>query len=233
MTISSSRSHEFDVGQICRLAYREAGLLNVYQDMTAQQSSAATDFLELIVHSTETEGLFARMGETESVTLAADDDTYSLTASVLDVYGIAKYVAPGQTETEIPVFPMSREEWQDIDARIAGGPPTKYYPRRTATLLEVILWPKPSSSEASGTVRFQVHRLRADVTSTTVTPDFEVFWAEYFVLRLAMKLAGSSALPLDRVQHFERQAAMALQKCRGKANQSQNQQIVVRHGRSR
>lgn len=233
MTIAATRTHEFNVGQICRLAYREAGLLNVYQDMTTQQSSAATDFLELIIHSTETDGLFARSGETESVTLVASTDTYELSTDVLDLYGQAKYIAPGQTEVELVVNPMSREEWQAIDARIEGGPPSRYYHNRTASPSTVTLWPSPSSSEADGTVRFQIHRLRADVTSTAVTPDFEVFWSEYFVLRLAMKLSSSSGLPLDRVQHFERQAAVALQKCRGKANQSQDQQIVIRHRRMR
>jgi hypothetical protein len=132
VTISSTRTHEFNVGQICRLAYREAGLLNVYMSMTTQQSSAATDFLELIVHSTETEGLFARAGDTETITLATSDDTYSVSSSVLDVYGDAKYIATGQTEVELVVKPMSREEWQAIDARIEGGPPSRYYGNRTS-----------------------------------------------------------------------------------------------------
>jgi hypothetical protein len=233
MTIATSRSHEFNVGQICRLAYREAGLLNVYQEMTTQQTSAATDFLELIVHSTETEGLFARSGDTESVTLATDVDSYTLSVNVLDLYGQAKYIAAGQTEVELVVIPMSREEWQAIDARITGGPPSRYYHNRTTSPSTVVLWPKPSSSESGATVRFQIHRLRADVTSTTVTPDFEVFWSEYFVLRLAMKLASSATLPEDRVARLERQSLMALQKCRGKANQSTDQQIVIRHRRMR
>lgn len=233
MTISASRTHEFNVGQICRLAYREAALLNVYQDMTAQQAAAAMDFFQVIVHSAETEGLFARSVEFETVTLVAGTSEYALDTSTLDVHGNGAYIAAGQTESELPVMPISREMWQGKGVRVEGGPPSEYYAHRSSSTVEVWLWPTPGTSEAGGTVRLQSRRLRADVTTSTVTPDAERFWTEYFVLRLAEKLAGSSGLGLDRTQNLERKAERALQKCRGKANPSTNQQIVIRHGRSR
>lgn len=233
MTIASTRTHEFDVGRICRIAYRMAGLLSVYQDMTSQQAGAAIDFFELIIHSVETEGMFARTVTLESVTLVADDATYSLAASTLDVVGNATYIMPNQTTTELPVTPMSREDWQSKGVVVSGGPPTRYYADRTSSTVVVNLWPTPSTNEAGGTVRFQCHRLKADVTTTTVTPDFEVYWAEYLATRLAMHLASSSALDLMKVQDLERRAAACLAKCRGKSNSNTNQQFVVRHGRMR
>jgi hypothetical protein len=227
----STRTHEFNVGQICRLAYREASLLSVYQDMTAQQSSAAVDFLELIVHSVEAEGLFARSIEFETVTLADGDDDYNLSVNTLDVTGTAMYIPPGQTMVELPVEPMSREQWQEIGVRDVEAPPTRYYVHRTATVLELRLWPTPGASENLGTIRLQSHRLRADVSDTAATPDFERYWADYLVEKLAAKLARSNALGLDRVQELEGMAARALAKCRGKSNEGTPQQLVIRHGR--
>lgn len=229
----ATRTHEFNVGQICRLAYREASLLSVYQEMTAQQSSAAIDFLGLIVHSVEAEGLFARSIEFEEVTLVSGQDSYSLSEDTLDVTGKAMYVPPDQTQVELPLTPMSREQWQEIGVRDTEGPPTRFYVHRTSSLLELRLWLTPGDSEAGGLVRIQSHRFRADVTSTTATPDFERYWADYLVQKLAAKLARSNALGLDRVQELEGSAARTLAKCRGKSNQGTSQQFVLSHGRRR
>lgn len=233
MTIDTTRTHEFNVGQICRLAYREASLLSVYQDMTAQQSSAAVDFLSLIVHSVESEGLFARSIEFEEVTLVSGQDAYSLSVDTLDVTGKAMYVAPGQTQVELPVMPMSREQWQEIGVRETEGPPTRFYVHRTSSILELRLWLTPGDSEADGIVRLQSHRLRADVTDTTATPDFERYWADFLVSKLGAKLSRSNGLGIDRVQELEGMAARSLAKCRGKSNEGTSQQFVLRHGRRR
>jgi hypothetical protein len=233
VTIALTRSHEFDVGRICRLAYRTAGLLSVYMEMTTQQAESAKEFLELLVHGSETEGLFARSGTFDTITLVSGTDTYDLATSTLDTYGTAMYIAAGQTLTELPLQPISRETWQNLGVRVEGGYPTLYFTKRSASRAQVVLWPEPGAAEAGATVRFQVHRLRADVTDSNVTPDFEVFWADYFVTALAHKLAGASSLPITTVNDLERQAMQKLAKCRGKANQSVNQQIVIRHGRMR
>lgn len=231
MTIMATRTHEFNVGQICRLAYREASILSVYQDMTAQQSSAATDFLELIVHSVEAEGIFARSIEFEEITLVDGQESYDLSANTLDTTGKAMYVPPDQTTIELPLQPMSREQWQEIGVRDVEGPPSRFYVHRTGALLQLKLWLTPGASEDGGIVRLQSHRLRADVTDTAATPDFERYWADYLVQKLAAKLARSNALPLDRVQELEGMAARSLAKCRGKSNQGTMQQFVLRHGR--
>lgn len=227
----ATRVHEFNVGQICRLAYREASLLSVYNDMTSQQSSAAVDFLSLIVHSIEAEGIFARTIEFEEITLVASQDAYSLSASTLDVTGLAMYVPPGQSIVELPLQPMSREQWQEIGVRETEGPPTRFYIHRTSSTLEARLWLTPGTAEAGGIVRLQSQRLRSDMSDTSATPDFERYWADYLVQKLAAKLARSNALGLDRVQELEGMAQRSLAKCRGKSNQGTPQQFVLRHGR--
>lgn len=231
MTIADTRTHEFNVGQICRLAYREASILSVYQEMTTQQTNAAIDFLGLIVHSAEAEGLFARSIEFEEIDLVDGQDEYDLSENTLEVTGKAMYIPPGQTQIELPVFPMSREQWQELGVRDTEGPPTKYYIHRTSSVCQARLWLTPGASEDTGIIRFQSHRLRADVTDAADTPDFERYWADYLVEKLAAKLARSNGLGLDRVQELEMNAIRALGKCRGKSNQGTMQQFVLRHGR--
>ena len=231
MTIATTRSHEFDVDKICKLAWRKAGLLSIYQSMNAQQAAAARELLELIVHSTETEGMFARSVIFESVTLADGTYVYPLSASTIDVTGTAMYVLPNQTAVELPVQIISRERWQTIGVRTASGPPTLAYIHRQAVPYEAWLWPTPGASEAAGTVRFQSHRLRADVTAAGVTPDFEVYWADFLTTRLAKEIAQASGRGIDVVNDLERQSEIQLRKCRGKSNQSTMQQLVLCHGR--
>jgi hypothetical protein len=233
LTISTTRTHVFNVAQLSRLGYRMAGLLSVYQEMTAQQASAAVDWLQLIVHSTECDGMFARDVEFETITLVASQNEYSLSASTLDCTGTAMWIPSGQTTVELPVSPISRERRQSLGVRTEGGPPTYYYIHRTADIAEAWIWPEPGTNEAGGTIRLQSHRLRADMTPTTVTPDFEGYWSNCLVTKLGMHLAESNALDLMKVQDLERKADRALAKCRGKSNQSGMQQFVLRHGRMR
>lgn len=232
MAIAATRSHVFNVAQICRLGWRKAGLLSIYMDMTAQQAATAIDFLALIVHSSETEGMFARDVEFETVTLVSGQSEYPLDASTIDCTGTAMYIAAGQTTVETPVQVISRERWQTLGVRTEGGIPTFYYIHRTADVAEAWIWPPPGANEAGASIRLQSHRLRADLSPSTVTPDFEGYWADYLATRLAMELAQASARDIGVIQDLERKAGAALAKCRGKSNEGRMQQFVIRHGRS-
>lgn len=233
MTVSTSSTNEFNVGKICRLAYMEAGLLNPNMQLSEAESSVARDFLEVITRSVDVEGMFAKVAEDAEVTLAAGVVTYSLAADVIDVSGSGMYIDPTDTNpgaAETIVKPVSRETYHEISAKTAESRPVWFFLDRSTVPLSVKIWPKPSTSEDGGILRLQIQRLRADVSSATVTMDFERFWTDYLVLKLAAKLARSNSLNLGRVQELETMAADTLRKCKAKSHQQVNQQFVVRHG---
>lgn len=235
MTIASTRTHEFNIAELCRFGWMKAGLVNMHQSLSTQQLALAQDFLQLIVDSADTEGMLARQVEFEEVELESAVSTYDLSVNTLDVTATAMYIAPDQTEVELPVNPMSRDRWQSLTAKEASGVPTLYYVHRTESRLTVRFWPTPGTNQEDGTVRFQSQRLRADVAgvASTLTPDFERFWNQYLATKLGAEIARSQSLSLSKVQELESMAQLELKKCKAKGNQHVPQQFVVHHGRRR
>lgn len=233
MTVATSSTNEFDVGKICRLAYMEAGLLNPQMQLSEAQASVARDFLELIARSIDTEGMFSRVVDFEDVALVTGQTSYSLNAATIDVVGAGMYRDPTDTNpgsSETIVKPISRETWQELSTKSAASRPTMFYFSKSETPPTVRVWPIPSTSENGGVLRLQAQRLRADANSATVTMDFERYWTEYLVQKLAAALSRANSLNLARVQELEGMAAMLLQKCKAKSHQQVNQQFVVRFG---
>jgi hypothetical protein len=234
MTVSTTAVKDLDINKIVLLAYRESGLISMWQNYDESQRQGALYLLELIVNGLATECRFARTTDERTITLVKDVNSYAMPVDCLDVVGNGKYIDPSQTDitkaVELMVQPIDRERWENITARNATGLPTMYYCHRETDPIEVRLWMTPSSTEAGGTIRFMVHRLRATMTDGNATPDFERYWADYFVAELAHRLALSSFAATDRCAYLKAMAQEKLQRCRGASNESTNQQFIMRHG---
>lgn len=232
MTVSTSRTYEFNVSSIIKMAYQTAGLLTVYQGVNTQQAQLGMDLLDLITKSSQTMGLFARTMVDYNLTLVAGQRDYTLPGNVLDLTGNGAFIASGQTLAaaagETPVMPMSREQWQGMSAKDAVGRPTMYSVDRTDAAIVVSFWPTPDTANA-GTVRFPTHRLRADTREGNATLDFESFWQEYFVCELAARLALANSMSISRVQYLKSEAHEKLELCRAQAQQRGSQQFVMAH----
>jgi hypothetical protein len=232
MTVSTSTTYEFNLSSIALLAYRKAGLVSVYQTLTAQQAGHALDELDLLVRSTHTMGLFAKVMRLENVTLVSGQRTYTLAADVLDVDGDGALITPGQpldaAAGETPVKPISRERWQGLSNHGATGRPVEYFTDRTSNAILLYLWPTPDAGNA-GTIRFQTHRLRANMRDGNATADFEPYWEEYFVTALAARLAMSHSMSLGRVKMLRDEAEGLLEKCRAQSQQRGSQQFTLAH----
>jgi hypothetical protein len=232
LTISSSRTAEFDVSEIVTHAYRLAGLLEVHQSLDTAQSNYGAQLLQLIVKSVATMGRFAKVMTTENVTLISGTRNYTLSTTTLDVLFDGAFVPVGQSLTaaqgETPIIPMSRDKWQGLSTHNAQGRPTEYFADRSAAQVVVYFWPTPDSGNA-GTARMQVHRLRADVLDVNSTMEFETYWSEYFVCELASRLALSASRPLDLVVALKQEAKEKLDRARAEAKQHVSQQFVLAH----
>lgn len=234
MTVSTTSAKEYNVGQIVTIAHRQAGLSGDGVTPTESQMLAGVDLLGLIVQSTAAKGFFAKTVDFYNLTLIAADYTYSLPTNVIDVIGNAMYIPPGFTDVtqaaaETYVSAATREQWHSTSGKGSQGVPSFYWANRTASAVEVRLWPVPSSSEAGGVVRFQVHRLRADVTDRTTTVDVERFWTEWLVYQLAADLAIGAALPINRVQMLEAKAAGKLRDATAMAKENAPMRVRLDH----
>lgn len=220
MTISPTTTNELTIDQIVRQAYVKAGLLSEYQQVDNTKGMLAKQLLDTIVKELEMEGILAKSVSFESVTLTAGTSIYTLSANTLDAFGVAMWIdplqvaaAPGSTSnSELPVYPMDRKEWQTITSKDSPADrPLKYYCHREFAQPQVYYWPVPDSTTTGGIVRHQVHRYRADATDGAATLDYEKSWTQYFIHELAHQLSVSNQKPLDRCQYL---ATLALAKKR-------------------
>lgn len=228
MTIAATATFQFNIGQICRMAYVDAGLVNVQQNPTAAQYSDALDKLQRIAGTTQTRGIFARVKDFRTITMAAGQSLYPLDPDVIDVISQGQLTMPGET-IETPLVPISLEAWHELADKTTQGRPSMYYPNRKSDVLQVQIWQPPSTAEAGGTIRFEVHRLRADARDVNATMDFERYWTDYFVAELAYRLAKSNALDLGRCSLLRQDAMVALDAVRATSNERVGNQISIGH----
>lgn len=237
MTISTSTSFEFNIGQICLMAFRDAGVVSIYGSLTPEQGSAARDLLQRIHNGLQAKGLFARTVDFANVTLITGQFGYTMPNSVLDVMGTAMFIAPGQpvtaspateSTTEIQVSEIQRDEWQSLSSKSASAQPTQYYAHRTGANVEVRYWPVPSSSESGGTIRHQVHRFRADVRDANATVDYERYWTEYLTLALAAGIAMQNSL-LDKYRLLKAASEEKLTACLSYSKERGSQRFSMGH----
>lgn len=216
MTVSTTSPTTFTIQKIVRLAYRRALLISDYQQPTTEQYSHAGDLLETISLHSQTRGLLARDVGFAEITLGANTYIYSMAGNVLDVVSTAMFIPSGVTDPangELNVTPANRQEWQQLSAKAAQGVPTIYYTDRTADVLQVRIWPVPTSTEAGGRIRFQAHKFRSTMLDNTKTPDFEQYWTRWLIAQLATDLAIDNAAPMERIQMLQGIAQAAFQDC--------------------
>lgn len=225
----------FTVGELITSAYRLAGLKNPHQSLSLQEMSNGKLFLKGIVRGLHAEGHFARVVGTELVTFESGENVYTMPDDVIDVVGVAKFVAAtteeeaAATNSESVISLMSRDEWQVSGLRGTSGQPTRYFPDRTEDAIVVYVSPTPSASEDGTFGRFQVHRVRTDVTDENAALDFETYWVQYLKNALAEELSEGNVLNPSRAVNFERKAEKFLEKAKAQSKQRKPQQLIVRH----
>jgi hypothetical protein len=202
MTISTSRGLGFNVDTIILRAYQLAGLRSAMQSTTGDNwnelASVGRSFLEIIMDELQTDGAMVRNVIFRDVPLVVGTFRYTMASDVLDVIGDGMYIPATETDLtkasgETPVIQISRAQWHGMSSKNATSRPTMYYVYRSSDI-EVWLYPVPIDA---GTIRFQIHRLSADVNVGSNTVDFAAHWTLFFVWELAHMLAVSSSVIPD------------------------------------
>lgn len=221
MTISTTRDNEQTIGTLVSDAYRMASLLGDHQTLDTARMNKGMRALERICKSPEFNGAVARVVAPYILDIDADDGAYSLPSYVITPLGDAGFYLDDETQ-ETPVIQSNRQQYQAIgDKAVTGERPTSYFADRTTDPVSVYLYPVPT---AAGSLRLQVQRLRADVTSSTATLDLERHWHEAVMMALAHKLALSAGLPMNRVEYIGNEAKAGTKL----AYDESSQQVTVR-----
>lgn len=236
MTVSSSVGRQWTVNQMITRAYKFAGLLELSQEPTASQYAYGRKLLEDILDSLAAEGEQARAVAFDEVTVTAAQVTaetykFDLSSTVLDLLSPAMYISADESDTdrasgETYMRMVSLEEWHRISSKSTTGNPTLYAAYRVGDTIQAWVWPIP---DEAGTMRFRVHRKLADSDDGGATLDLENYWMDFIKKRLSADLASSGSLSTSRVAFLNGQAAEALRKAKGKANQRPMNQMYLTH----
>ncbi len=231
MTIATTRGTESSIAELVDDAYREAGIVSVELNPTVKQRVYGRRVLDRIMDELVTSGLFARSVVFSDHALTIGDYTYTMDDDVSNIVGDGMYIDATQTDLtkadgETVIKQMSLEEWNHISAKGAIGRPSRMLVYRAQDPIEVRLWPIP---DEAGTMRLQEHRMPADATDGSTTPDSLPYWYQYFVTAVAAKVAGSSSMPRTRVNDLAKEAHVLRTRARGYANQNVSAQARVAH----
>jgi hypothetical protein len=228
--VSTTAAAPLSVTQIVILAYRKAGLLNVYEELDETRAAAGRLELEALCLTLQTEGIVSREITFENLTLIAGTSLYSLSSDVLYPVGSGMYIAPGElvdaATSEIRVRQIDIETWQEYSSKDATGTPTMYYTDRSIDPIQIRLLPIP---DAAGTIRFQLHRIKRSSLDGNARPDLEAYAANLIVFGLAAQLGHSFSVPTGKVAFLSQEYEKYLQKYKAHARSHVGKQLRLVH----
>lgn len=235
MTISTTTTYDPDIDVIVKDAMVLSSLMNekmnIGDSQWVQQASQCRRYLADIMHEIPSRGVILREARLTTQTLTADDYTYTLDASILDIIGDAMYIAAGETVTaaagETLVTQITLADWQRLsDKSATASNPTMFLPYKGGSAIELRLWPTP---DEAGTIRFNAHTQSADVQDGSATVDLQTYWRSYLKFEIAHRFALSNGVGLDVVQYLSLQAEQRFRDCKRKSQTKAPFQASLNH----
>lgn len=227
MAISTSRTRVFSIATIIRRAYQLTGLMNAIESTAdptwTAKAEMAADFLDMGLKAMQANSILEKHVYRPTIAITGGTASYTIDSTILAVMGNAMYAVTGD-DTEIPVVPTTREDYQAITQKTTDGVPARYWFDRYNN--QIFLWPVPQDN---GTLTIQAHRLIADGEDTANDVELERHWTEYLVFDLAYKLSLSNGLPLDRTSFFRVRANELLEAAQGYSKSSEPTFMVCTH----
>lgn len=226
MTVNSTSTKALNIGDLIRIAYQQAGILNVAESLSNDRLVFGQDKLDIIVESLVTYGAFVRQIELYDLTVEAGVSEYTLPSSILNLIDTATFLPSGSTSGDTHLTKMSRDDWLGITNKTAQGRPSLYYAHRYAEPLQVKLWLVPSEA---GTITFQAQKLFADTNNSSNTLEAGRHWNDYFVWRMAHDIALAAGQPIQRVGYIRGLADKALEKAANYSNEGVADRFMHEH----
>jgi hypothetical protein len=111
------------------------------------------------------------------------------------------------TASEIPMWRMTRDEYDELPNKTTTGTPTQFYYDKQREAAKLYIWPVLSSATAQ-TIEYTYERELEDLTATSDIVDVPGEWWEATMYNLAARLMET--VPLQRQNPIVPQRAVAL-----------------------
>lgn len=154
----------------------DAGMLTVARQFSIRRS------LNGLLQRWATERPLQRLIDNRTLALTAADPTYALPAQVMDIL----HAVIRRDGADIPMHPMTREEYQGLPDKTLQGRPDRYWIEKKSPVV-VTLWQVPENS--TDTIEYSALRRAEDIKANmTQTPDIAYLWLEAMTDELAARI---------------------------------------------
>lgn len=180
-------------------ALRKAGILPWGEAAQSNDASAALDELNLMLKGWQNMGYNLWTVTSGSLTPVAATASYTLSP----VRPLRILSARWRDGTDLPMWEMTRSEYDDLPNKSATGTPTSFYYDRQREAATFYVWPAPSTVTTQ-TIEFTYERELEDITDVNDTLDMPGEWWEAVVYNLAVRLLESAPVSQKPPSFYQR-----------------------------
>jgi hypothetical protein len=156
-------------------ALRKIGVLPMGSTASADESANALIELELMLKQWAFDGPFLYTKRESSQTLVANTAAYTLSSSLPLRIIEARYRDTSSPVNDLPMQPLTRDEYFNLPNKTATGTPTTYYFDPVATGGILYVWPLLASATTES-VRYTYQRRIEDIDALTNHLDIPQEW---------------------------------------------------------
>ena len=209
MSTSGTTTWKLNRDQIISAALRKLGVLSGGSSPETYQITDATQALNALVKSLQTDGMPLWAIKSFTFTTVQGDPDYPIGPGQL--YDAAKPMKVLQAwrnqssnYSNVPMNIYTNYNYDLLPLTISSGTPVNLYYQPMREYGMINLWPKPSDSATQITIRYQAPF--EDLTSATDDLDFPSEWSEAVIYLLASRLAPEYGIPLQDRQLLKKEA---------------------------
>ena len=193
----------FSISDIVEEAYERLGI----QGVSGYQLKSARRSLNILFQEWANRGLHYWEVANNSITLVADQATYTMfrsttdgTSSATAVYGVDDVLEASYRNSNVdtPLTKISRSQYQALSNKTSTGTPSQYFVQRFIDKITITLYLTPGSSEAGKFLNYYYVKRIQDAGDYTNDADVPYRFVPCMTAGLAYYLAIKNAP--DRVQ---------------------------------
>lgn len=174
------------------------GAVSAQQTANSVDTNDALDSLNLMLKSWELDGPNIFRWEEASVSIVADQASYSLASDVVRVID-CRYRSASSIDT--PMEEMSRGEYRDLPNKTVQGIPTSWFFDALNASPLLYIWPV-KASVTTETIRYTYQRRFEDIDTSSNDLDVAQEWLETVLYNLAARLADDHGKTGGRVNRI-------------------------------
>lgn len=189
MSTSGSVDFALTRSELCTKALRLIGVLDATETAAADEMASAVSSLNIMLKAWAGRGIYLWTKTEDSFPLVSATASYVFGAGGTKTYKPLKILSVRHARSatnEVPLLPMSREEYFDLPDKTSAGSPTSFYydPQRATGRL--YLWPVLAGTD---TIKYTYARMFEDMDEVGNEVDFPQEWFEAVIYNLAIRCA--------------------------------------------